>query len=184
MKAEELYNKFLPFGKHLLQELDHYGEKQFKRRIEESDWSIGEWYDFMLNGTYQFHLKNIKNCLEYKFGRAVGKKRFAGNLTFALGKYPPYKIKTYSTYVPVQPEDIPKTRDLFFKFLKDMHKIAKDIDAKGKQDYKTMHPSLGMLDALEWYQLIDIHFRHYAKKKLLIDQVIRSFQPLQEGDPD
>ncbi len=175
-EAELVYKKFLATGKYWLKELDFYGEKQFKKKNSEKEWSIGQVYDHLLNGTYAFQLREIKNCLNHTNGAEGGKKKIKGSLLYMLNGFPPLKIKGIDAtgYEPAQPESPAKVKDEFFRFIKEMQKAAIAIDEAGDLSYKTLHPSLGMLNALEWYKLIEMHFRHHLRQKTRLDLGIRS----------
>ncbi|MFN3405681.1 MAG: DinB family protein [Cytophagaceae bacterium] len=174
--AEKIYKKFLDTAKYLLKELDYYGPNQFKKVPENHGWSIGQVYDHLVNGTRDYYFKEIKNCLDRKNGDEKGDKRFKGTLVFVYGSFPPVKIKGINIYgyEPSQPESTAKMKDEIYKFIKEMQKVAKEIDASGNT-YKTKHPSLGMLTALEWYALIEMHFRHHLRQKKEMDKFLRSF---------
>jgi hypothetical protein len=177
MQAEKIYKKFLELAKYYLKELDYYGKNQFRYKPSEAQWSLGQLYDHLINGTYAFHLKEIENCLDCKNGSEKGEKRFKGKLIFFLNGFPKIKIKGLpaSEYSPSQPESPAKMKDEVYRFIKAMQKVSKDIDQAGNLTYKTEHPSLGMLNALEWYMIIEMHFRHHLKQKTKLDEVVRSY---------
>ena len=87
-----------------------------------------------------------------------------------------FQVKGLNTaeYSPTQPDSPAKIKDDLYKFLKVMNRTAKEIDEAKSLNYKTPHPSLGMLNALEWFQLIEIHYRHHLKLKKKLDPFIRS----------
>jgi len=175
-EAELVYKKFLVTAKYWLKELDFYGENQFKKKNSEKEWSIGQVYDHLLNGTYAFQLREIKNCLEQTNGSKEGGKNIKGYLLYLFNGFPPLKIKGMDATgnMPDQPESPAKAKDEFFRFIKEMQKAAKAIDDAGDLTYKTRHPGLGMLNALEWYKLIEMHFRHHLRQKARLDKSIRS----------
>ncbi len=175
-QGDRTYKKFLETAKYWLKELDFYGSNQFKKVTANSAWTIGQVYDHLINGTRAYHMREIRKCLEKTGGSEEGKKLFKGHIVFFLGKFPSIKIAGVDPngYVPSQPESPDKMKDEFFKFFKEMQKIAKDLDAAPSM-YKTMHPSLGMLTGQEWFQIIEMHFRHHLRQKSEIDKSIRSF---------
>jgi hypothetical protein len=189
MQAEKVYKKFLELAKYYLKELDYYGKNQFKYKPSDGAWSLGQLYDHLINGTYAFHLKEIENCLAHKHGRDGGPKRFKGKLIFFLNGFPKMKIKgiSASKYTPAQPESPVKMKDEVYRFIKVMQKVSKDIDQANNPTYKTLHPSFGMLTALEWYMVIEMHFRHHIKQKTKLDEVVRSYSkesPIVESEVD
>jgi hypothetical protein len=177
MEAEKAYKKFLELAKYYMKELDFYGKNQFKYKLSDNQWSLGQLYDHLINGTYSFHLKEIENCLNKKNGKEGGNKKFKGKLIFFLNGFPKIKIKGLPSekYTPTQPESPVKMKDELYRFIKMMQKISKDIDHSNNLKYKTLHPSFGMLNALEWYLIIEMHFRHHLKQKTKLDEVVRSY---------
>jgi hypothetical protein len=179
MKAEKAYNKFLKTAKYLLKELDYYGENQFKQKITEDHWTIGQWYDYLINITPNYYISQVYDCLNHTNGKIGGGKNAKGKFIFWYKRFPAiFKYAEPCDYSPVQPESPVKMKDSFYKFLKVMSKAAQEIDAhedlqSKTKSYKTLHPQLGMLSAIEWYMLIDMNFRNQLEKKYEIDRVIR-----------
>jgi hypothetical protein len=178
MQAEKVYKKFLDTAKYYLKELDFYGKNQFKYKPTEKDWSIGQLYDHLINGTYEYHLKQIENCLQKEGGSENGKKKFKGKILFFLKSFPNMRITGVpaTVYTPAQPESPMKAKDELYRFIKVMNQVSKDIDAAGQLNYKVSHPSLGMMTAEEWYMLIEMHFRHHLKQKNRLDEIVRSYK--------
>ncbi|MBX9851597.1 MAG: hypothetical protein K2X86_07535 [Cytophagaceae bacterium] len=173
MKAEKVYNRFLKTAKYLLKELDYYGENQFRQKIE-NQWTIGEFYDYLLSTTTNYYIPQVKKSLDTKTGNEEGKKKTKGKIIFWYQRYPAiFKYKDVVNYKPVQPESAEKVKDNFYRFIKIMNRTAEDID-KSSSASKAEHEDFGMLTALEWYQLIEMNFRHQLKIKHEIDRVIRN----------
>ncbi|MFL5728880.1 MAG: DinB family protein [Cytophagaceae bacterium] len=183
MQADKIYKKFLETAKYYLKELDFYGKNQFRYKPNEKDWSIGQLYDHLINGTYAYHFKQIENCLKKTGGSEKGDKKFKGRMLFFLKSFPSMRIKGVpsSVYTPGQPESPVKVKDELYRFIKSMQSYAKDIDAAGTLTYKVSHPSLGMLTALEWYTLVEMHFRHHLKQKARLDAIVRSYKKEEES---
>lgn len=174
MKAETVYNQFLKTAKYLLKELDFYGENQFRQRISENHWTIGELYDYLVNSTLNFYIPQINSCLDSKTGNGEGKKLTKGKFVLWYGRIPAImKYGDLTNYKPQQPESPEKMKDHIYRFIKVMSKTAQDIDASDMK-CKVLHPEFGMLNALEWYRLIEMNFRHMLKKKDEIDKVLRN----------
>jgi hypothetical protein len=195
MQAEKVYKKFLDTAKYYLKELDFYGKNQFKYKPSEKEWSIGQVYDHLINGTHAYHLKQVANCLAKTGGSDKGDKKFKGKILFLLKGFPSIRIKGVAAneYHPSQPESTVIMKDQLYRFVKVMNQTAKDIDAAGILTYKVAHPSLGMLNADEWFMLIEMHFRHHLKQKARLDEIVRSYkkeenaltpeeEPYQESD--
>ncbi|MFN6945906.1 MAG: DinB family protein [Cytophagaceae bacterium] len=175
--AEKIYKEFVETAKYLLKELDYYGINQFKQKESENEWSIGQLYDHLIFGTQNFHVREIRNCLEKKNGATKGGKKVKGMWFFMTGSFPPFKFKgkNATNYEPAQPGNPVQIKDDLFRFIKLMNQLAKEID-KSDLSFKTENPSLGMLNALEWYKLIEMHFRHHLKQKHRLDEKVRSYK--------
>lgn len=173
--AEKIYKSIISNSKYWISELDYYGKNQFKEKVKGEGWTIGQIYDHIVYGTYNFHLKKINECVTRTNGSSIGKKTFLGNIFFLLKSFPPFKIKGQpaSKYLPNQPENPEKFKDEFYKFLKVIQRASKEA-GEAKLDYKTQHPALGMLNALEWLQLIEMHQRHHVRQKQRMDRTLRS----------
>jgi len=177
MKAGKVYNDFLGNAKYWLKELEYYGKNQFKQKVEGEVWTIGELYDFLMNGSYELHFEAIRNCLKKTNGEVKGKKTFIGSIVFSMGSYLPVRIKSaeYSPYQPQQLENPEKTKDMLYRFIKEMQKLSVDIDTAGGNDYAVKHPKFGYLTAIEWYKVIEMQFKYYLRNKKRMDNSIRSY---------
>jgi hypothetical protein len=174
MSAEDTYKKLLPLSKYWLKELDFYGANQFKKKVSSTSWTIGQIYDHLLVYSQEVHLKAIQECLQSK-DTTVNKegKSLKGMIQFAIGGYLPLKHKSNPYKEPGQPLSTEKVKDDFYRFLKVVYKVAKEIDYK-KPAKKVKHPTLGYLSAEEWFQLIEMHFRHHVRQKKKLDHEVRS----------
>jgi len=180
MSAEITYKKLLPLAKYWLKELDFYGTNQFKRKVTDKSWTIGQIYDHLLIYSQEVHLKAIQECLYQKDADAKQGKSFKGITQFLVGSYLPFKYKSNPYKEPGQPLSTEKVKDDFYRFLKLVYKVAKEIDYK-KPTSKVKHPTLGYLTAEEWFQLMEMHFRHHLKQKKKLDVEVRSNTKETEG---
>ncbi len=173
--AEKIYKAIITTSKYWIGELDYYGKNQFKEKVKGEGWTVGQIYDHLVHGTYQFHLKHLNDCVLRENGSTVGEKKFFAKVLFFLGSFPNMRIKgrPASVYLPTQPENPLQFKDEFYKFLKVVHRASKEA-GEAKLDYKTMHPTLGMLNAIEWLKLIEMHMRHHIRQKKRMDKTLRS----------
>jgi hypothetical protein len=58
------------------------------------------------------------------------------------------------------------------KVLTNMAGMATVLTKKQGKTGKTAHPAFGFLDAFEWFQLIEIHFRHHLRLKNRLDKFL------------
>lgn len=176
MEAENTYKSFVGKAKFYLLELDFYGRYQYTLHPIPGKWSMGQLYDLLIHGTSAYHLKQIEDCLAKRNGQENGKKTFGGKMLFGYNKIYPFRIKgvNFVDYEPVQPDSPDKSKDDLYKFFKVMKRVATQIDEAGNLTYTTRHPNLGMLNALEWYKLIDFYFKNQLKLKKALDPKVRS----------
>jgi len=176
VNAEKIYQtKFLPTAKYLLKELDYYGEKQFKKQTPVSSWTIGQLYHHLIQGSQDYHFKAIKACLAKSKENQPKKKTLAGFFIFTFNRFPPIKSKVPNGYTPEQIENTAKAKDMMFGFLKEMQKLAIEIDKVNNNSYRVNHKILGNLTAKEWYLLISLHIEHHLTQKKKIDKILRTF---------
>lgn len=185
MKAENVYQQFLTTAKYLLKELDYYGSNQFRTPVPKQDWTIGMFYDYLINSTLSFYIPKIEACLKTSASNTDGKKKVKGKFMFWYGRVPAIiKYKDISNYSPVQPENPAKIKDNLYRFIKVMNKMAHEIDKAANQG-KVEHTELGLLSALEWYKLIEMNFKYHLKTKFELDKVVRNAIISSEDDlPD
>lgn len=173
MMAEKVYQSFLETSKYWLKELDYYGKNQFKTKVVESGWTIGQIYHHLLEYTREYHFSAIEQCIQNRGVVTEKGKTFHGWLVFKSKAYLPIKYKSKPTLEPQQPIATEKVKDDFYRFLKVMYRLAKEIE-RTQPVSKVQHPVFGFLTANEWYFLIYLHFKHHLKQKHKLDRVVRS----------
>jgi hypothetical protein len=153
--------------------LGKYGEDEFVREPEGGGWSIGQVYFHLVNGTRQYQLRQVALCLEGKWTVVPGGKKFPGKVIFALGSFLPVRVTVppSETYTPKQPAGIASMKAGLDGLCQAMRETAPRI-AAAAPDMKAAHPILGFLNAAEWYQLIEMHFRHHLRQKRRIDRLL------------
>lgn len=168
------YKKFESVGKYWLSEIEKYNEEPFLRKPNDNEWSIGQLYNHLINYTIDVQLNAINGCLLKTNGSKKGNKSFRGLITFIRGGYPSYKLKSKQndSFPPKDPKDIMEARNNFIKLLKAMNDISAKLEKLTKEDlkYKVKDERLGMLNAVEWYETIIMHFKHHLNQKRRIDR--------------
>lgn len=169
----EIFYHFEKTARLWLVDLNKYTDEQFARKPSETQWSIGQVYYHLVVGTRNFHLRACKRGLEHRGEVTEGGKTLAGKIVFLLGSFLPVKIHVPPSpeYTPKQPESRAEMREGLLKLIETMRALAPQIDhASPVQKWK--HPALGMLNAVEWYRLIEIHFRHHLRQKARLDKFL------------
>lgn len=164
--------------------LKDYNSVQFKHRPTPTTWSIGQVYAHILGGAHQFFFDHVEKCLKGE-KTENGSKKLPGRLIFLLGSFPPIRIrmpeaiqkripKEFSTEM-YQPK-IKEVQPILDMLPGQLEKWRKKIEEEYDPTRKRKHPALGYLDALEWYELNEMHFRHHLRQKKRIDAVLRAGQ--------
>lgn len=173
------YKRFESVGKYWLEQLSCYNEGPFQKKLvtkKGTSWSIGQLYQHLTKTTLDFQLKAIDDCILQQNGDTKGRKTFYGFFTFLLGKYFPVKqkIENHHQVKPEQPEDIMMMRNASIRVLKSMNEYSYKIDELSKEQlaYKVKHPYFGMLNAVQWYQLVTMHYQHHLQLKYKIDNML------------
>jgi hypothetical protein len=169
----EIFYHFEKTARVWLVALNDYTDEQFALKPSETQWSIGQVYYHLVVRTENFHLRACKKCLEHQGEVTEGGKTLAGKIVFLLGSFPPVKIHVPPSpeYTPKQPQSRAEMREGLLKLIETMRALAPQIDhASPVQKWK--HLALGMLNAMEWYRLIEMHFRHHLRQKKRLDKFV------------
>jgi hypothetical protein len=173
MTAQEVRDRLLPLFTHYSSELDRYSEEAFFWKPNKSAWSLGQMYEHLVFSTDKLFLPKIKNCLNQTRGDEEGEKTPAGEKIFRHGSFPPIKIKVPADWQT--PDPVPKPREnyrqAFTRLAGEINAISPEVAADAGV-YKTRHAVMGMLTALEWFQVLEMHFRHHLRQKKELDDFL------------
>lgn len=159
------YAPFAETAQTWLQALAQYSEAQFSQKPHETAWSIGQVYGHLIGATQVFHLRHIETCLANPSEGASETKTEAGEATFAHHGFANMRIKG-PEFAPQQ--SLAQAQAGLTALMTTMKEVETRILAAPSSG-KTAHPRLGFLDAQEWYDLIEIHFRHHLHQKNRLD---------------
>mgnify|MGYP000368541260 CR=1 FL=1 len=174
MNNKNTLNDFLKIVEIWEKELDNYDTNQLTQKENAENWSIGQLYKHLIDGTLNFHLQQVNLCINSTENKSK-KKNFKGFLAYnLLNGFPPIKIKVPAseTYTPKEPESVDELKNGFQKLRQEMENVLENLkkDKKGK----TAHPGFSYLNASEWYRLIPMHFKHHIRQKERIDNFLKS----------
>lgn len=172
MNNKKTLNNFLKIVDLWEQELENYNLNQLTNKENNENWSMGQLYKHLIDGTLNYHLKQVNNCINSTENKSK-KKNFKGFMAYnILNGFPPIKIKVPAseTYTPKQPTSIKELKD-GFKSLKQEMKNTLTTFEKDKKG-KTEHPGFSYLTASEWFRLIPMHFKHHLRQKERIDNYL------------
>lgn len=173
MHQQKTLMKFETVAQQWMQALDSYSDQNFLQKPDEHSWSIGQVYYHLVNGTNRFHLHQIGLCVEGKGKEIKGGKKFPGKIVFFTGSFPNTKIKVppSETYTPKQPAGREAVREGLQQLIQTMRSTADKISS-ASVIMKAEHPALGYLNAHEWFDLIEMHFRHHLRQKKRLDRFL------------
>jgi len=151
--------------------LQNYSLEQLRYKSADGVWSICQMYDHLILVALEY-LENVEACAISKEEQKLGKSEFGENL-FKNGGFPPIKIR-----LPDELNAPPNNSDCNEVLLTRLEQVEKKMqywESKVEQlnpNYKVKHGGFGWLNAREWYDLVDMHFRHHLRQKSELDDRI------------
>lgn len=162
------------------EQLARYDMSQLTRTLEEGEWSLGQVYVHLIEMALRAQLRQIEACGESRLAanRPAGKKSEQGEALFALGAFPPIRIRVESdTHTPPsQPESKEQLTDGLDEVVRRMREIEGTLDSIPPA-HTAPHPILGELNAKEWFALVEMHFRHHLRQKERLDALLFGVLP-------
>jgi hypothetical protein len=148
--------------------LDRYTPEQLAMKPADGGWSMGQIYNHLIQTALGMQFREIDACLNGN-GTAGGRKTLPGRMTFAIGSLPPIRIKGMQSreYTPEPTSDVAGLRREMRGLIDQMRVVAGKLEKAGRATGKVRrnHPALGMLNAAEWYRLVEMHHRHHLRQK-------------------
>jgi len=190
MDTKETLRTFEETVSGYIRELDGSSLDQLLWKPAEDEWSLGQMYMHLIRSAQLMQLRNAALCLEpgdsLEISR-VGKTKMGEDL-FKVGSFPPDRIRVPPSpqYTPPQPESkeqlVDGLRDTVRRMVEIEPTIASEFDPvtqvrmePGKEIVRNtvLHPRFGGLNALEWFRLIEMHYRHHLHQKMRLDAAWR-----------
>lgn len=149
--------------------LQDYSLEQLRHITAEGVWSIGQMYDHLILVAHDY-LNNVETCEATKEEQTLGKTEFGEHL-YKIGGFPPIKIK-----LPDELNTTPNNSDSKEYLISRLDQvIERSSQWESKVDainpnYKVKHEGFGWLNAKEWYDLVNMHFRHHLRQKCELER--------------
>ncbi|MFD2330846.1 DinB family protein [Cohnella sp. GCM10020058] len=186
MNTKETLRKFEDTVNGYIQELEGFSLEQLLWKPAADEWSLGQMHMHLIRSAQFMHLRNVAQCLapnDNPTDSLTGKTE-QGEALFGAGSFPPERIQVPPSpqYTPPQPESkeqiMDGLRDTVSRMTEIEPKVAAAFDPKqdttsGLVRNAVVHPRLGGLNALEWFQLIEMHYRHHLLQKKRLDDAWR-----------
>ncbi|MDI4649674.1 DinB family protein [Cohnella hashimotonis] len=188
MNTKETLRKFEETVNGYIQELEGFSLEQLLWKPAADEWSLGEMHMHLIRSAQFMHLWNVALCLapndDATGSPASAGKSEQGEALFRAGGFPPERIQVPPSpqYTPPQPESkeqiVDGLRDTVNKMIEIEPAVAAAFASKENATSALMqntvvHPRLGGLNALEWFQLIEMHYRHHLLQKKRLDDAWR-----------
>jgi len=194
MNTKETLRKFEETVSGYIRELDGFSLEQLLWRPAKDEWSLGQMYVHLIRSAQFMHLRNIALCLAPNGNGAVSSpgRTKQGEELFNAGSFPPERVWVPPSpqYTPLQPESKEQLMEGLRDTVRRMGEIepavaaAFDLEAQALSEPEkdtvfdlvqntVVHPRFGGLNALEWFQLIEMHYRHHLLQKKRLDDAWR-----------
>lgn len=187
MNTKETLRKFEETVSGYIQELDGLSLEQLLWKPSEEEWSLGQMYMHLIRSAQFMQLRNVALCLEPGGSPEVSRegKTQLGEELFKMGSFPPDRVRVPASpqYTPPQPESKEQLVDGLGDTVRQMVEIEPKIASEfgrvtqlrlepDKEIVRNtvLHPRLGGLNALEWFRLIEMHYRHHLLQKMRLEQ--------------
>ncbi|MCC6727614.1 MAG: DinB family protein [Saprospiraceae bacterium] len=163
-KTEEIHQNFEKVHASWEQELHQFTDAELTKQETPEGWTLGQVYVHLINSALYFHLKQVAACCATN-ENADQAKTERGEGAFSAGSVPPIRVQVPPSeqYTPKPPQSKQELFDGLARVKSAMTEALSLFD--DDQGGRTAHPSMGYLNALDWYQLVEMHWRHHLWQK-------------------
>ncbi len=152
-------------------ELERYDFVQLCAKPAPNSWSLGQVYMHLIENTIWF-MDQVKTCVSAN-ENAMEDSSPAAKIMFLDNSFPDEVLEgppeNANTQQPENKEQL--LSDLIN--LKDKINHVEILISESQSKGKTKHPGLGYLNAVEWFQFAEMHFRHHLRQKKRIDDFLK-----------
>lgn len=160
---ESIVARMVTLTESYLERMEAYSLEQLHRKPGEEDWSLGQMYLHLIQSALYMQFRNIELCRRGDVHPSPEQgKTEAGAAIIGSGSFPPIRIKVPATkeYTPGQPESKDAIRSGMAEVLAKLKELAPVLSSI-PSDRLVEHPRLGFLNAVEWFALTEMHYRHH-----------------------
>lgn len=172
METKTVLQNFGKTSELWLNALDKYTEEEFKIKPADDAWSLGQVYAHLIKAATFFQFERINECVSSDEHSLEPMNERTRDI-YKMGGFPPIEVKVPIEFqpTPAQPENKEEARTKLKEVIALMPEYAAKIDSASYHG-KAQHRALGYLNAIEWFELIDMHFRHHLRQKEKIEKFI------------
>jgi len=151
------------------EDLLNYSPESLYYKPSSDQWSLAELYDHIIRVAKTYQLPNFHKCIENDTKKGKPKNSIA-YLIFNLNIIPSRSIKMESFPSKIVSNFTPtivernELENNFGEFILEI--LSQELLVKqSNRSIKHHHPFFGMINAVEWFSLIEIHMRHHERQK-------------------
>lgn len=151
--------------------LERYHFTQLYIKPSPDGWSLGQLYRHLIDDT-NFYMDQIRICISTNDHADEDASPAAKNM-FSNNEFPDERIEgaPSNSSIP-QPASKEQLSVSLEKIKNEMNRLA-TLMAASKYKGKTKHPGLNYLNAHEWLQFAEMHFRHHLTQKKRLDEFLK-----------
>lgn len=156
-----------------IKDVELYSDGQFLRKPDEHQWSIGQVYVHLIQSALNYHMQQIRQCVEKKGTEIRGGKKVPGKIAYLLGRIPPVRVHVPPSpaYTPAQPVSKQDVIVRLHDVIRSVQEIRETAES-ASLTHKTAHPGFGYLNAQEWYRLIPMHYHHHRLQQKRLNEFL------------
>ncbi|WP_299189290.1 hypothetical protein [uncultured Aquimarina sp.] len=156
-------------------DLQNYNQDELYHKPAPNQWCLAELFDHIIRVATTYQLPNFQKCIENSIKKGKPKNS-AAYLIFNLNIIPSRTIKMESFPTKIVSDFTPEIlkretlENKFKEFITEalsQEPLIKHFDKKIKHS----HPFFGMINAAEWFSLIEIHMRHHERQKKRLEVI-------------
>ena len=174
MDLSQIVQKTIEHLQKYSESLKKYTSEAFLHKKDEETWSLGQMYEHLAVSS-EFFIRQAQGCLREEKGDFEGGKTQVGEQMFALGGFPPIKIKPpeqYKEAIEVVAKSIDEYTIIFAEFIERLPGVQAAI-AQNPTAYKRKHALFGMLTATEWIWCLETHLRHHLRQQAELEGLLK-----------
>ncbi len=163
-ETQEIHQEFENVLAQWEQDLHRFSEEALSKQETPEGWTLGQVYNHLINSALHFHLRQVATCCTSD-DNADQARNERGDAAFTAGSVPPVRVQVPPSeqYTPKHPQSKQELFDGMARVKTAMSEVLPLFE--NNQGGKTQHPGMGWLNAGEWYQLIEMHWRHHQWQK-------------------
>jgi hypothetical protein len=143
--------------------LAEVSDEKFTKTPPDGGWSYSEVFSHIFSSNLTC-IQAIDRCIQGNAINSKDKLSFPVKLVFLFGRFPPGKFKVPDRLKDqVKKIDRSEAHQLVQRFKDELSQITPRVPS-AHPDQKLKHPRLGLLNAVKWYEFMDIHLKHHKRQ--------------------